>query len=425
MLKSEYANKHTGPSLHLVWSCFVTNKRLRVYNFNQTPNYEQDRILSFKTTLKSLSLLPLTSFSLFLKLDEEFEFAKNEIIEFVENNFSNAVIYSHRLETFEQWKKQFFEVKCDYILWLTYDDHAFVSDSNSEFSNLLIQLKEADSRYPDQIIYGQLSHYPEMISGFEYFSMIKKLQKVNDYNLIPCQVPLGAVLVNTIKLRAAWTIDFTEGNLIVSPENPFGPSFTTPTGLGLIPKTEILRHLDGYQHVSIQDPYEKVNYFPGQREVNIDGYVFRFLDIYDKNTIKSPLSFMRCANSAKSRQLDICTNRLILANARRISLLGSTYALSSVDTSKLIKNLAFWKSLILHKTLRKNFLYIPIDLVVLLILKLIYVVNLSKKNHEKLLTITNGIVSYRLIKYLGIKTSFREKISVSKFKHKLCRYFLK
>jgi hypothetical protein len=249
-----------------------------------------------------------------------------------------------------------------------------------------------------------------MISGFEYFRAIGSLFEIHQSLLIPCHKPLGAVIVNANKLRNAWKMDFTNNTKIVSPENPFGPSFVTNGGLGVVPRLELFRHLDGYKHISLSVPFDRIAMPESKDFLQIEKFQFHRIEKFDEQELKNDLAILDSEYNSDIPVLDLCTNRLIIANSRRITLIGSMYTLKNLNISLEIKIMAFIRALLVSKQIRKNLFYIPVDILTVLALKTISHFCLVENRHN-LIDLVNQIVSYRLLKFVGIRTSIRGKLS--------------
>jgi hypothetical protein len=342
---------------------------LRHYPGSISSDAKQDRLYKFFTTLNSIKNLNVNNSSFYLKIDDDFQFAIPRIKDFIKENFENSKLEFDRIDTFDGWKKVFEQVTEDQILWLTYDDHAYVPIDNLEFNRLRQVLYRADELLPQSIIFGDLSHFPEKISGFEYFKALKTMHKIDDYLLIPNEKPLGVVIVNTKKLQNNWKFDFTNGNKIVSPENPFGPSFVAKGGLGIIPRNELFRHLDGYNHISLSSPFEAILMPDSNVNEKINEFKFQRINKYNNKSLHEELSILNSENCLHISKLNLSTNRMIIANSRRITLLGSKYTFKNIDIELKFKLLGFINALINSKIIRLNLLYLPIDFLTVLFLR--------------------------------------------------------
>lgn len=301
------------PRIHLVWSALVTNKRLRSYGSKDG----EDRLKFFYTSLILNSRIPFASTHFFVALSEDHSSKVGEVQELVENLYVNSIFNNFRLQTYHEWKEMLKSLdvpSSDLVLLLTYDDHAFIDDSAQELLEIANTISDSQIRNP---LYGLITHFPEVVSSIETYTRFGLASKLNDCFLVPCRKPLGALLLRKGDLEDMFSEDIWGENLIVAPENYFGPSVITPTALGLIPKRELFRHLDGYRHIGISDsPFRPYSPLDSQRLKSI-----AIIDSVEYQGASLPHEIvLETLNIEKNR-----VNEFARVNSRRISFQVSKY----------------------------------------------------------------------------------------------------
>ncbi len=241
-------------------STLITEKRLKVHS-ETIGVLNRSRADLFLSTIKSLETLPITTAQFFIEFDESTNSKKNAILNEIRNLPFNSEIHDFRFDKYEQWRSHSDSISDinGLILLLTYDDHIFIDSDNKEIEFLAKNIFEIEEDL-NEPVYGPLSHFPECHGLISFAKAIGKFHKINSIPIVPCPIPIGAVIVSPKSYAKWWEIDFTNGTKIVSPENPFGPSVMHVDSWQIFPRNEIFRHMDGYSHVKINSrPYGILN----------------------------------------------------------------------------------------------------------------------------------------------------------------------
>ena len=235
-------------------SVFITNKSLNgIIKFENNGNV---RLNQFLTTVHSMSKLNLSSQDFYLEFDQDFEYSKGRIVNWIQNLYPHANIHNYRLSTFEQWQAAARSISKDnhLILLQTNFDHPYICECPCFFNSFAESLINFNCNYV-----GSISHWPEDIARLQ-FGFVPE-SKSNIANQIffqsVCNTTIGTSLISTQLFLDWWKIDFTKGSKIIRPDNPFGPSVTFATVPFLIPKVELFRHMEGYLHVGIKSPWAR------------------------------------------------------------------------------------------------------------------------------------------------------------------------
>jgi hypothetical protein len=242
--------------LNLVMTSLITEKRLKVHS--ETVGLQtRKRIDLFLSSLKSLENLPIEKAEFYLEFDESTNIYKNLIHSEIQKFSFKSEINSFRFEKYSHWKEHSDSVEnnSELILLLTYDDHIFIDENNDEINFLSSNLRKIETHL-EQPTYAAISHFPETHGLITFAKAMGKYHVINSIPVVPCVIPIGAVIISPESYKKWWVNDFTEGKKIVSPENPFGPSVMDKNAWQIFPRNEIFRHLDGYSHVRINSrPY--------------------------------------------------------------------------------------------------------------------------------------------------------------------------
>jgi hypothetical protein len=247
-------NSISSIKTHLIFTSIITNSRLRI---EKLPYASSDLkcINQFLTSVHSMSKLDLASQNFYLELDEEFSALKNTLESHIKRYFPRAIISWKRLEFYQDWKQSSESVPNDsnLILLQSNFDHAYVANNESYFSDIARNVHLSGDRSV-----GEITHWPEALS--EISNPWRKNQQViykenffqrNTTNIV------GTALLQKTLYEEIWREDFTHGFRITRPDNPFGPSVKFPPANLIIPKIELFRHLDGYEHVGIRNNWMK------------------------------------------------------------------------------------------------------------------------------------------------------------------------
>lgn len=239
-------------------SVFLTDKSLGTkYGSKISPTQSKaDQLLS---SIHSLSILPIKSHHFFISYSIEYFWAKN-LIEFqIYKLFPNSKVYSYSLETFDQWKyaASIIPKGIDQIFLNANHDHVYVRETAAEFKDFTVNLQEYGYRY-----IGQITHWSEFIcssrltqQSVTYFERERKRKKERYRSFNKKSVSaIGTSIISKKLFLEWWQHDFTGGEKIIRPDNPFGPSVKFPHCHEVLPLTELFRHLDGYGHIGINAP---------------------------------------------------------------------------------------------------------------------------------------------------------------------------
>ena len=358
--------------LTLLWSTYITDKRLTQHlNPSQLINYS--RIDVFVASLILNSRLPIQSSNFFLDFDETLIIYRPAVEKLIRKLYPNCSIHEFRLSQYHEWKEvteKYYTKFDNTVLLLTYDDHAFVGCDIEELLELEKSLRNLRSLSIEQHTYGVLSHFPEAMGCIPYFSSLGNLWKINDNFVVPHRKPLGAILISPKDLASWFKEDLWKNSRIVSPENPFGPSVITQDAVGILPKKEILRHLDSYQHISLFGyPFTPFSFnglgldiLSRQDFLTADKIISMFIEREDSRLLLEKTAPM-------SLDLNDRNLALIKANFRRISFISSRYVQPGLTHFDFLRKILTLLRVV--PQIRKNLFYLPLDLVVRLILKVV------------------------------------------------------
>jgi len=322
--------------VHLIYSSLVTEKRLKIHKETKN-NIQRKRIDLFLSSIKSLEKLPIISADFFIEFDETTFYYQDAIINIINKMGFPKKIYNKRLSKYEEWKKNSEQnINNNLILLLTYDDHIFIDNSITEFNYLSENVKIIEENLL-QPVYGSLSHFPESHGSIPFAKALGTYKNINGVPIVPCAIPIGAIILSSTSYKKWWETDFTNGSKIVSPENPFGPSVSRKDSWQIFPRNELFRHMDGYSHVGISNrPYG----------------VLRADYEFNSNLEIKYTPYIKCANLNKIRNdedydlLDSAEDQfnykknLLLANQKRISKESIKY-ISTKYNNPLSKNQLF------------------------------------------------------------------------------------
>jgi hypothetical protein len=309
--------------LNLVLTSLITEKRLKIHP--ETTEWQtRKRIDLFLSSLKSLENLPIERAAFYLEFDESTKIYKNLIHSQIRKFPFKSEINSFRFEKYLHWKEHSDSIKNQsaLILLLTYDDHIFIDKNNDEINFLTSNLRKIETHL-EQPVYASISHFPETHGLITFAKAMGRYHVINSIPVVPCVIPIGAVIISPAIYNQWWEKDFTEGKKIVSPENPFGPSIMNENAWQIFPRNEIFRHLDGYSHVRISSrPYGVLK--PNYLTVSSSEFVYSPYFISDQvKLIKSKNNYDLILVGNDPRQELI--KDIIFANQLRISLESIKY----------------------------------------------------------------------------------------------------
>ena len=238
-----------SPKLHLLFSVILTNKSLPGgLSYGKNLNQIQNKVDQFLCVIHSISKIDFYSIDFYLQFDSEYINVKHAVYSRIYKLFPTAVIHNNRLETFQTWKDAFSRIsnKVDFILLKTNHDHAFVHESYEDFAYFLEDLQSLGPRS-----LGAISHWPEMIGQHGLRPVPSNRPNLVNF-LQVTNWTIGTCLVSRELFKEWWQHDFTDGDRVTRPDNPFGASVNFDSTPMLIPPREFFRHLDGYGHVNVK-----------------------------------------------------------------------------------------------------------------------------------------------------------------------------
>jgi len=367
----------------------------------------------FAEVINSLQVIPFQSASLFIEFDESTQSDKSWIYDLLKT-FENARISEYRLTSFQDWKRESDRIlhsdsfKPDLIFLLNYEDHIFMQPTALQFQEYAEALLIVDrsSKLP---VIGLLSHFPESINRLQVARSLRLLRISNYGNLVPCPNPIGAVLVSPSVFSDWWKTDFTNGKRFVSLENPFGDSLLDPKLYALLPNFELLRHMDGYEHVGINHemcpPILNIDLknsrkFPNfQRTLRFEGDV---LGLYKKKTdLNNYLLSEEFSHSKKEKTRTlIFKSSMLRLNPMTILWLRRTHSITFSELSRSLLELfiflPFYRILLL-----KSFAYLPFYLLLFIIAPFLHAYNRILQNDKLLRFLLDGASSgyFKILKW--------------------------
>jgi hypothetical protein len=238
------------PRIHLLVSVFLTDVALTVpgfYGVSISPN--QNKVDQFLSTIHSMSQLELASQSFYIELAPSYSELKEILFTRIRQLFPSSSLFEFRLETFQDWQLAANQIPktVDLVLLNSNHDHVYVSEDVNDFLDFAKVIKEL----PENVV-GQITHWPESVTTGKGLDWRKRINIDFHYQEVPQAIPLGTCLVSRISFALWWQTDFTGGERIVRPDNPFGPSVTLEQALSIVPEVELFRHLDGYGHSGVK-----------------------------------------------------------------------------------------------------------------------------------------------------------------------------
>ncbi len=234
---------------HLLMTCLVTNLR------RDGSQSLEDRVEMLYRTLRSLSTLPIDSASFYIEFGSDVILDLSRLEKACQSITSDYKLQTKRLETFKEWREathSLLKNNLSSVLLLTYEDHEYVRADNQEFNALQNALIKDSLEHSGMKTIAILSHFPEIQIQCDSWQAIGFHGKVGSFAVVPANTPIGCLLVRP-KILAGWfETDFTAGKKIVSTENYFGPSVLDGRVVTLVPRQELFRHIDGYEHVGLK-----------------------------------------------------------------------------------------------------------------------------------------------------------------------------
>lgn len=123
------------------------------------------------------------------------------------------------------------------------DDHAYVHTDSMPFIDFCTEVLELSKKNQGRAL-GDLTHFPGPIRTLSLYSTFGAKKGETKRSFIVTSIH-GTCVITPNLFYEWWRKDFTHGNRIPRPDNPFGPSVEFAPANVLVPSVEIHRHLDG------------------------------------------------------------------------------------------------------------------------------------------------------------------------------------
>ena len=240
----------------LLVNVFITDQGITLYDRGFLRS--DDKLSIFKYSLASLAVMEWSDILIYYDLDAKFEHLREDTDTFIRSIFKKCQIHHFRFSHQSQWKQvvnKLCEISDDDFVWLVCnDDHIYMDSNNVYMESIERKLKELAARYKFVSFY--YSHWPEMLAvATKGIRWERKLLKENDnYYLLKWKNCDSAQIVNK-KLLKYWWFANDYGDAVMfrtdTPSKFGGVDLKSPEMVTIIPKREIVRHLDGYNHVGI------------------------------------------------------------------------------------------------------------------------------------------------------------------------------
>jgi hypothetical protein len=237
--------------LHLLVSVFVTDDgllRLDTGKLDRGPGSRLDLLL---TSLHSLRALPWSSAVIRIQLDTTYRHFSQDLEKMMLSWFPMAKYHHERLDTFRAWATEVnSSVPPESVtLLMANDDHALLPGAAADF----LRIAQALDSSTDPRCMGLMTHHPE-VWGQVCSPWTLSVDLAEGMVWTQSDEPIGTVLLRQELLQEWFREDFTGGERLVRPDNPFGPSVSFEPARCAVPLREVMRHLDGYSHVGIRKP---------------------------------------------------------------------------------------------------------------------------------------------------------------------------
>jgi hypothetical protein len=235
----------------LLFNVKITSQGLSYYHRNNWLP-KSDRLDIFKYCLASYTaLLPVFSKCLFfIQLDPEFANRKLELEQFITEHFpqDKLELFWYRNNYTRDWRElcdRYFTDPKELIWFAGNDDHIFI-DYDLDVVRAGIELLNAD---PDPLSAIYYSHWPEQMR----LSLHHQGQLTADKNYIKFTWrTFDAIrIIKTERFRRYW-FETNFGDEIVFRTDTLWHAGVQMTGPVYAPTRELVRHYDGYSHVSPQ-----------------------------------------------------------------------------------------------------------------------------------------------------------------------------
>lgn len=240
-------------NVHLLLSVRITNNGITPQGiYGDIQKYS--KVDQFLSAIHTLSKLDFVSKELYITIDDVFEESKFSISEAIARYLPNSSVTWEQLSNFNDWSlvAESLAPELDSILLFTNHDHVYINSVGEMFNRFATRCQDFGNRY-----IGAVSHWPEYISQFSLEYRGEGNDEIEPVFVGETWRTIGTCLVSRELFQEWWQLDFTNGNKIVRPDNPFGPHIDFPLARLVVPRIELFRHLDGYQHVGIDSSYAK------------------------------------------------------------------------------------------------------------------------------------------------------------------------
>lgn len=239
------------PTPHLLISVYLSPKGLNKYRLGYAYDQHDEhfRLSRFLTSCRSLMNNLWASVSINVELDKVWSHHTNHMVDILQDFFPQTPVRPQRLLLRHEWSEQAQQyVDDDVILLQTNDDHALVCQYPRVFDELCQYM-----RNNHQAGLGAITHHPEM-QGLALRSADSRLVSDNLYT-VQTSYAIGTTLVRGDLFRTWWRPGvISDQALIARPDNPIGPSIQFGVTELVIPRVEIMRHMDGYSHIGLFRP---------------------------------------------------------------------------------------------------------------------------------------------------------------------------
>lgn len=207
----------------------------------------------FKYSLASLAAAyPWTKVLLNIELDPIYLERKNELEEFIYNEFGHNHIFIKwkRNEYQEDWKKQYEELDNDLIWFYCNHDHIFIDSSQDYLKSLVEEMRK------EKMCSLAFSHWPECIRTAKAGGTAKPFNpdtyKIYENYISVENQSIDSIQIITKDLYRAWWFEGDFNHIKLPRPDYFGIGLPEIKPVSnhkqIIPLKEICRHFDGYQH---------------------------------------------------------------------------------------------------------------------------------------------------------------------------------
>lgn len=239
----------------LILSVYVTNLR----NHNR---YSRDEIFAYM--LKSYKNIPFTEIYLFILIDKDLlqpnnYFYKNDLTQFIHNTFNSLptnkihIVYT-RYTLQSEWndfiKYIYIKHGKDELAWfIQNDDHIFVDYNMDILLEGIEHLKKEPARHKS--IY--LSHWPEILKMSGKYQTPNRINNYINFNLSL----LDSIQIFNLQFIYDIFVVYKWKNKHIRIDSILNELTNTPSQYNplnqiiYVPLRELLRHFDGYDHVSM------------------------------------------------------------------------------------------------------------------------------------------------------------------------------